>query len=52
MSRSETIPQPIPPKFEKLIQVRRGNHTSHLPRKFAEVNAALLRSRSIERQGK
>lgn len=44
MSRSETLPQPIPEKFLPLTQIKRGNHTSHLPRKYAEVNKSLARS--------
>jgi len=43
MSRSENIPPPIPDKFKPLTQVKRGHFTSHLPRKFAEINAKLAK---------
>lgn len=44
MSRSENIPQPVPEKFRPLTEVKRGHFTSHLPRKFAEMNAELAKS--------
>jgi hypothetical protein len=48
MSRSSSIPQPISEKYLPLTKIKRGNHTSHLPKKFAEVNAALARAALIQ----
>lgn len=49
MSRSEQI---IPEKFRPLVTVKRGHMTTHLPRKFAEVNRKLLASRSNSQEGR
>lgn len=43
MSRSETIPQPVPDKFKPLTLVKRGPQNTRLPHKFADTNAALAR---------
>ncbi len=44
MSRSETIPQPIPEKFASLTTVRRGHMTTRIPHKFADKNKDLIAS--------
>ena len=41
MSRSENIEPPIDEKFKPLTTIKRGHFTTHLPRKFAEINAKL-----------
>ena len=49
MSRSETIPQPIPDKFKPLTVVKRGPMTTRSPHKFADVCAALARRSTLIR---
>lgn len=48
MSRSEQI---IPEKYVPLLRIKRGHMTSHLPRKFAEVNASLARASIQKKEG-
>lgn len=44
MSRSENIDVKIADRFKPLTTIRReAHHHTHLPRKYAEVNAALAR---------